>query len=129
MKTQRLVHNKTLKINYPSILIKVLEKYEDFNDRREVVADSMFKYIASVAVGTSIRLREQPKRLDSVESIFGATTIRMVTNYTSKIRNNKRTKNEALAFKACNILFHDATHHMINANCTLFTQVAYCVVR
>lgn len=40
---------KEIKINYPKILLKALQKYEKEPERREVITDSMFEYIDELA--------------------------------------------------------------------------------
>ena len=55
-------NNKTLEVNYPDILIKALEKYKKIDDRREVITNFMFKYIARAAAGTPAdSLENSPK--------------------------------------------------------------------
>ncbi len=43
------VSTKSIKVNYPDLLLKALKKYEKVANRREVIADCMFQYIDKLA--------------------------------------------------------------------------------
>ena len=116
--------------NFPDIIIKALKKYEKIPKRREVITDSMFVYINEKA---------QDSREDSLENAFKdwAAWSRYSGPRRSEWCQTRKTKFEtvtdgpedkALAIRASDITFYDATGRVINPDCQTFARVTYAEV-
>ena len=120
---------RTIKTNYPSIIIKALAKYEKIPDRREVITDSMFEYIDELAMlSDDDGLHSAFKDWAAWSRYSGPRRSEWCQTSQTKYERAESGKNdEALAISFDDILFYDKHDRLVNLAAP-FVQVSYSTV-
>jgi len=119
---------KTLRINYPAIIIKALSKYEKQEKRKEVVTDSMFEHIDELAEADHVDgLHCAFKDWAAWSRYSGPRRSEWCQESQTYQRADAGEDDEAKAIIAADIHFFDKHGREITLDCD-FSRVAYAEV-